>query len=154
MILGCDGAGVVVSSVGGGFSMNESQVMSFSSSGARCLTSSVARRTLSLCGLRTEPKLLKLSIATRGSMPKAAAVAAELTAMSASCSAVGSGFTAQSAYTSTRSFMHMRNDELTTLTPGRVLMNSRLGRMVFAVVLTAPDTMPSAMPKCTIIVPK
>ncbi len=36
------------------------------------------------------------SIATRGSMPNLAAVAADEIAMSASCSAVGSGFTAQS----------------------------------------------------------
>ena len=36
------------------------------------------------------------SIATRGSMPNCAAVRAELIAMSASCSAVGSGTIAQS----------------------------------------------------------
>ena len=50
--------------------------------------------------------------------------------------------------------MHIRNEPETTLTPGLVLMNSRLGRIVFAVVLIAPDTMPSAMPRCTIMVPK
>ena len=38
-----------------------------------------------------------------GSMPNIAAVSAELIAMSASCSGVGFGFTAQSPYTSTRS---------------------------------------------------
>ena len=50
--------------------------------------------------------------------------------------------------------MHMRNEPDTTETPGEVLMNSSEGRMVLAVVFTAPETMPSAMPKCTIMVPK
>ena len=50
--------------------------------------------------------------------------------------------------------MHIRKLELTTETPGLVFTNSRLGRIVFAVVFTAPDTMPSARPRWTIIVPK
>ena len=32
-------------------------------------------------------------------------------------------------------------------TPGRVLMNSRAGRIVCCVVWTAPETMPSARPR-------
>ena len=39
-------------------------------------------------------------------------------------------------------------------TPGAVLMISNAGRMVWAVVCAAPETMPSARPLCTIIVPK
>ena len=69
-------------------------------------------------------------MATRGSIPNWAAVAADDTAMSASCSAVGSGFTAQSPYTRTRSGRHMRNTDETMSTPGVVLTTSRAGRIV------------------------
>ena len=48
----------------------------------------------------------------------------------------------------------MRNTDDTTETPGLVLMISKAGRMVCAVVCAAPETMPSASPRCTIIVPK
>ena len=41
-----------------------------------------------------------------------------------------------------------------TETPGTVLMISKAGRMVAAVVWVAPETMPSACPVCTIMVPK
>ena len=94
------------------------------------------------------------SIATRGSTPKAAAVRADAIAMSASCSAVGSGLTAQSPYTRTWSARHMKKTDETIETSGSVLMISRAGRMVWAVVCTAPETMPSASPSSTIIVPK
>jgi hypothetical protein len=87
-------------------------------------------------------------------MPNAAAVVAEETAMSASCSAVGSGLTAQSPYTSTWCSRHMKNTEETTDTPGTVFTTSSAGRMVWAVVCTAPETIPSASPSSTIIVPK
>ncbi len=62
--------------------------------------------------------------------------------------------TAQSPYTSTRSARAMRNTLETTFTPGFVLMISKEGRIVCAVVCAAPETMPSASPRCTIIVPK
>ncbi len=42
----------------------------------------------------------------------------------------------------------------TVLTPGLVFTNSSAGRMVCAVVLTAPETIPSARPSSTIMVPK
>ena len=42
----------------------------------------------------------------------------------------------------------------TTETPGAVRTTSSAGRIVWAVVVTQPDTMPSASPACTIIVPK
>ena len=42
----------------------------------------------------------------------------------------------------------------TTDTPGAVRTTSSAGRMVCAVVVTQPETMPSASPACTIIVPK
>ena len=48
----------------------------------------------------------------------------------------------------------MRNTDDTIPTPGVVLTTSSAGRMVCAVVWIAPDTMPSASPSTTIIVPK
>ena len=39
-------------------------------------------------------------------------------------------------------------------TSGRVLISSSAGRIVCAVVCAAPDTIPSARPQRTIIVPK
>ena len=72
--------------------------------------------------------------------------------MSASCSAVGSTFTAQSPWTSTRSARHMK-DTLETRPPGS-RSSSRPERTVCAVVCVAPDTMPSAMPRATIRVPQ
>ena len=48
----------------------------------------------------------------------------------------------------------MKNTDDTTDTSGTVRITSRAGRMVWAVVCTAPDTMPSASPSSTIIVPK
>jgi len=48
----------------------------------------------------------------------------------------------------------MRKTEETIVTPGAVLTTSSAGRIVCAVVWIAPDTMPSASPSSTIIVPK
>ena len=48
----------------------------------------------------------------------------------------------------------MKNTDDTTDTSGTVRMTSSAGRIVCAVVCTAPDTMPSARPSSTIIVPK
>ena len=48
----------------------------------------------------------------------------------------------------------MRKTDETTETPGFVLMISNAGRMVWAVVCAAPETMPSASPRCTMSVPK
>ena len=48
----------------------------------------------------------------------------------------------------------MKNTQDTTETPGTVLMISNAGRIVCAVVWAAPETMPSARPEWTIIVPK
>ena len=48
----------------------------------------------------------------------------------------------------------MKNTDETTETPGTVLTTSSAGRIVWAVVCTAPDTMPSARPSSTISVPK
>ncbi|SLJ01917.1 Uncharacterised protein [Mycobacteroides abscessus subsp. abscessus] len=117
---------------------------STSSSGARSRTRSVATRTFSTSAPLPDSPVEYDSIATRGSMPKRWAVRAEEMAMSASCSEVGSGTTAQ----------HMRNTLETVCTPGTVLMISKEGRMVWAVVCAAPETMPSAMPSYTIMVPK
>ena len=66
------------------------------SSGARSRTSAVAARTRSTSAPEPEVPVEYDSIATRGSTPNWRAVAAEDTAMSASCSAVGSGMIAQS----------------------------------------------------------
>jgi hypothetical protein len=48
----------------------------------------------------------------------------------------------------------MKNTLDTIATPGRVLTSSKAGRIVSAVVWVAPETIPSAMPSATIIVPK
>ena len=48
----------------------------------------------------------------------------------------------------------MKNTDDTIDTPGRVRMIWKAGRIVLAVVWAAPDTMPSASPVWTIIVPK
>lgn len=114
----------------------------------------MAARTLSTSAPDPDSPVEYDSIAMRGSMPNCCAVAADEIAMSASCSLVGSGITAQSPYTSTRSASAMRKTLDTTVTPGFVLMISNDGRMVCAVVWAAPETMPSASPRCTIIVPK
>ena len=93
------------------------------------------------------------NIATRGEMPNASADSALWMAMSASCSAVGLGTTAQSPNTSTWSGRHMKNTLDTRLQPGTVLMICSAGRMVCAVLWTAPDTRPSASSSASIIVP-
>ena len=87
-------------------------------------------------------------------MPNSSAVAADEMAMSASWAASGSGLIAQSPYTSTRSASSIRNTLDTIEMPGRVRMISSAGRIVWAVVWAAPDTIPSTRPACTIIVPK
>ena len=65
-------------------------------SGARSRTSAVAAETFCTSVPAPDAPVEYDSIATRGSTPNAAAVAADEIAMSASCSAVGSGLTAQS----------------------------------------------------------
>ena len=70
------------------------------------------------------------SIATRGSTPNCSAVLADEIAMSAICSGVGFGLTAQSPKTHTRSFISMRNTEETIDTPGAVLMIWKEGTIV------------------------
>ena len=67
------------------------------SSGAPCRTRSVACRTLSTSGPDPEVPVEYDSIATRGSIPNFDAVSAELIAISANWSTVGSGTIAQSA---------------------------------------------------------
>ena len=48
----------------------------------------------------------------------------------------------------------MKNTDDTIATPGAVLTSSNAGRIVSAVVCAAPETIPSAIPSATIIVPK
>ena len=48
----------------------------------------------------------------------------------------------------------MKNTLETTETPSRARMISNAGRIVSPVVCAAPETIPSAAPVCTIIVPK
>jgi hypothetical protein len=91
---------------------------------------------------------------TFGSMPKRAVVPADDSAMSASCSASGSGLTAQSPYTRTRSASSMKKTLEATYRSGTVLMISNAGRMVAAVVCATPETMPSTSPLWTIMVPR
>ena len=93
------------------------------------------------------------SIATRAGMPNAMAESALWMAMSASSGAVGFGTTAQSPNTSTCSGRHMKKMLETRLQPGTVLMIWSAGRMVCAVLWTAPDTSPSASSSASIMVP-
>ena len=108
-----------------------------------------ARRALADTQLRRN-----IGRATSTIRAKRAAVVADCTAMSASCSASGSGLTAQSPYTSTRSARHMKKTEETIDASGRVLITSKAGRTVAAVEWAAPETMPSASPSRTMSVPK
>ena len=73
--------------------------------------------------------------------------------MSASSAAVGFGLTAQSPKTRTWSGRHMKKMLDTRLQPGTVLMIWSAGRIVWAVVWTAPETRPSASSSAIIIVP-
>ena len=66
------------------------------------------------------------------------------------CSEVGWTLTAQSPYTSTLSGNSMKNTDETNF---GVRNNCSAGRIVAAVVDTAPLTIPSASPIFTIIVP-
>ena len=63
---------------------------------ARSRTRAVAARTFSTSAPDPEVPVEYDSIATRGSMPNCCAVSTEEIAMSANCSVVGSGITAQS----------------------------------------------------------
>ena len=92
-------------------------------------------------------------MATLGSIPNALADWADCKAISASCSAVGSGLMAQSPYTTTCSGSSIKKIDDTSEYCGAVLINWNAGRTVLAVVCTAPDTRPSTSPKCSIIVP-
>src|SRR5699024_6673542 len=100
---------------------------STSNPSARIRTRSVASRTLSTSAPQPGAPVEYDSIATRGSSPNWAAVCAEERAMSASWGASGSGLTAQSPYTSTRSARHMKNTDDTIEVPGTVLMISKEG---------------------------
>ena len=91
---------------------------------------------------------------TFGSIPKARAVWEDWTAISASCCAVGLRFIAQSANTAIWSWKHIINAPDTSDASGLVLMSWSAGRTVAAVVLTDPDTSPSAFPRTTSMVPK
>ena len=73
-------------------------------------------------------------MATRGSMLNARAVAALLIAISANSRASGSGITAQSANTRTRSGIAIKNALDTTDTSGFVRITCSAGRIVSAVV--------------------
>ena len=73
-------------------------------------------------------------MATFGGIPKALAVSADWMAISASCSGVGFGLTAQSPNTRTWLGSSMKNTLDTRLAPGAVLISCKAGRMVLAVV--------------------
>src|SRR6478609_6267541 len=93
-------------------------------------------------------------MAILGSIPNEILESADEIAISANCSAVGFGLIAQSPKTETRSSKHIKNTEETTDEFGFVLMNCSAGKMVCCVVCAAPETIPSAWPLYTIIVPK
>ena len=116
----------------------------------------MARTTLSTLAWTALPLVEKLSSATFGSTcRKAAAVPADAMATSASCSAVGSGMTPQSAKTSAPPAptsvlgKTMRKQPDTLVTPLAGPMPWRAARTVAAVVEAQPATQPSASPAAT-----
>ena len=128
---------------------------STSSSGARSRTSAVAARTFSTSAPEPDSPVEYDSIAMRGSMPNCVAVAADEIAMSASCSRRRVGD--DGAVAVDEHAVGERHQEHATRRPrrpGLVLMISNAGRIVCAVVCAAPETMPSARPRCTMSVPK
>ena len=106
-------------------------------SGRSSLTSSVARATFCASGWFTLPKFEKLSIATRGSMPKwPFTVSAERIAISARSSAVLlSTFTAVSARKTVLSLNISANSAATRFTPFFLFSSCSAGRMVSGIVL-------------------
>ena len=130
-------------------------------SGAISLANFVASCTLSTNSCFALPFVLKLNIATRGSMPAIArAVSAVEIAISANCLASGFGLTAQSANSrnpfSPRCLagVNIRNAPLTIEQPGLVFRIWNAGRMVSAVVPRAPANSPSASPALIIKQPR
>ena len=115
-------------------------------SGAISLARRVASTTLSTTSCLAEPFVEKLSIATRGSLKPATALAicAVQTAICDSWLASGIGVTATSATTSTPSspycfcFEMSSRPPLTQVMPGWHLMIWRAGRSVSPVVDSAP----------------
>ena len=75
-------------------------------------------------------------------------------AISQSSLAVGSGTTAQSPKTKTSSSKHIKKAPLTVEIPSFVLISCKAGRIVSAVVPTAPLIIASAFPTKTSIVAK
>ena len=110
--------------------------------------------TLSIIGPVLLSPVAYESIATRGEMPNARAVPADVAAISASSDAVGLTLIAQSPYTYTLSRNSMKKTDDAILKPGAILMSCNAGRIVFAVECAAPETIPSAIPCIIIIVPK
>ena len=134
---------------------------SICTSGAISFASFVASATLSTNSCFALPFVLKLNIATRGSMPAIArAVSAVETAISANCLESGFGFTAQSAKSrkpfspSCLAGVNIRNAPLTIEHPGRVFRIWKAGRIVSAVVPRAPANSPSASPALIIKQPR
>mmetsp|Transcript_74756 Transcript_74756/g.200358 ORF Transcript_74756/g.200358 Transcript_74756/m.200358 type:complete len:438 (+) Transcript_74756:403-1716(+) len=90
---------------------------------------------------------------TRDSRPKSPAVSALATRMLASSRAVGCAWAAQSLRTLSPPGPVARWKELTASAQAARRITWVAGRMTSAGVCEAPDTMPSALPRCTIMVP-
>jgi len=112
----------------------------------------VACTTLSTISCEAEPLMLKLNIATAGSMSVSFRnVEAVAMAMSASCSVVGSGTTAESPNSNSRpSGMTIRNIDETVLLPGAVPTICKAGRSMSPVACTAPVTSASTAPAASL----
>ena len=123
-------------------------------SGRRSRAIAVAWRTLSTSPSCPTPRSSRESSATRGSMPNCEVVPAEATAMSAVPSALGLGPPRSLRRPAPRMLVTGRNTLDTIEVPGLVRANSNAGRMVWAAVWGCPDTIPSARPLWTIMVPK
>lgn len=121
---------------------------SISHCGPHCFASSVARKTFVTRGCSALPFVEKDNIATRGGVPTNFSwLAAVVTAISASCSLVGSGTTAQSANVRHGPPAASITKQLETkLRPGGVPIPYKPARITRAVVERLPATPASASP--------
>ena len=128
-----------------------STIISGSNFAAKLFAIWVALATLSTSSCLALPRVEKLSSATRGGVPiKARCVWAVDIAISASCSAVGFGFTPQSANNIVFSpaivgvFSRSKKQLLAVLMPGAVPTQWNAARSMSGVEAMLPATMPDA----------
>ena len=122
--------------------------------GSASRASRVARATFSASGCRTEPKLENESIATRGSSPKVRTMRAAVSAICASCSAVGSTLIVVSPQNTTRLSNTSMYIPESPPALGEAPTVSSAGRTVSGYVAFTPESTASASPNASIAQPK